>query len=52
MPYSPVINDCAEVKQLLLRITYRLASVFLHLTTKAIPDQGRIQSFERGGAPF
>ena len=38
MPYSPVINDCAGVKQLLLRITYRLASIFLQLTTKAIPD--------------
>ena len=37
-PYSPVIDDCAEVKRLLFRITYRLVSIFLHLTTKAIPD--------------
>ena len=37
-PYSPVIDDCAEVKQLLFRVTYRLASIFSHLTTKAIPD--------------
>ena len=39
-PYSPVIDDCAEVKRLLFRVTYRLASIFSHLTTKAIPDKG------------
>ena len=38
MPYSPVIDDCAEVKRLLFRVTYRLASIFSHITTKAIPD--------------
>ena len=38
MPYSPVIDDCAEVKWLLVCVTYRLASIFSHLTTKAIPD--------------
>ena len=38
MPYSPVIDDFAEVKRLLFHVTYRLASIFLHLTTKAIPD--------------
>ena len=38
MPYSPVIDDCAEVKWLLFHVTYRLASIFSHLTTKAIPD--------------
>ena len=38
MPCSPVIDDCAEVKWLPFRVTYRLASIFLHLTTKAIPD--------------
>ena len=36
-PYSPVIDDCAEVKRLPFRVIYRLASIFLHLTTKAIP---------------
>ena len=35
MPYSPVIDDCAEVKRLLFRITYRLASIFSHITTRA-----------------
>ena len=38
MPYSPVTDDCAEVKWLLFHVTYRLGSIFLHLTTKAIPD--------------
>ena len=37
-PYSPVIDDCAEVKRLPFRVTYRLASIFSHLTTKTIPD--------------
>ena len=37
-PYSPVIDDCAEVKRLLFRVTYRLASIISHITTKAIPD--------------
>ena len=39
MPYSPVTDDCAEVKRLLFRVMYRLASIFSHLTTKAIPDK-------------
>ena len=37
-PYSPIIDDCAEVKWLPLCVTYRLASIFSHLTTKTIPD--------------
>ena len=37
-PYRPVIDDCAEVKRLPFRVTYRLASIFSHLTTKTIPD--------------
>ena len=36
--YSPVTDGCAEVKWLLFRVTYRLASIFSNLTTKAIPD--------------
>ena len=38
MLYDLVIDDCAEVKQLLFHVTYRLASILSHLTTKAIPD--------------
>ena len=37
-PYSPVTDDCTEVKWLFSCVTYRLASIFSHLTTKAIPD--------------
>ena len=37
-PFGPVIDNCADIKQLLFRITYRLASIFSHITTKAIPD--------------
>ena len=45
-PYSPVIDDCAEVKRLLFHVTYRLASIFSHLTTKAIPDTRACVQFD------
>ena len=36
--YSPVIDDCTEVKRLPFPVMYRLASIFSHLTTRVIPD--------------